>query len=136
LEEIVTLAEPLEIQILIENMDRTFNTLEQIQEALGRISQLGFHLDVGHANLNVERNRTGPFLQAFRERLCHVHLSDNFGKSDDLHLPLGAGNIPWPKIIGLLKDSGYEGTITLEIFSADRRYLLFSRDKIRRLWGS
>jgi sugar phosphate isomerase/epimerase len=136
LAEIVTLAEPLGIQILIENMDRTFNTVEQIQEALGRMSQLGFHLDVGHANLNVERNRTGQFLQAFRERLFHVHFSDNFGKSEDLHLPLGAGNIPWPKIIGLLKDSGYDGTITLEIFSADRRYLLFSRDKVRGLWGS
>jgi sugar phosphate isomerase/epimerase len=117
-------------------MDRTFNTVDQIQEALGRMSQLGFHLDVGHANLNVERNRTGQFLQAFRERLFHVHFSDNFGKSEDLHLPLGAGNIPWPKIIGLLKDSGYDGTITLEIFSADRRYLLFSRDKVRGLWGS
>ncbi len=136
LEEILRLAEPLGLRILIENMDRTFNTVEQIQEALGRMSQLGFHLDVGHANLNVERNRTGQFLQAFRERLFHVHFSDNFGKSEDLHLPLGAGNIPWPKIIGLLKDSGYDRTITLEVFSADRRYLLFSRDKVRGLWGS
>jgi len=136
LEEISRLAEPLGLRILIENMDRTFNTVEQIQEALHRIPQLGFHLDVGHANLNVERNRTGQFLQAFQERVSHVHLSDNFGKSEDLHLPLGAGNIPWPKIIGLLKDSGYDGTITLEIFSADRRYLLFSRDKIRELWES
>ncbi len=133
--EILKLAEPLGLRILIENMDRTFNRVEQIQEALGQIPQLGFHLDVGHANLNVERNRTGQFLEAFRERLCHVHFSDNFGKNEDLHLPLGAGNIPWPKIVGLLKDSGYNRTITLEIFSADRRYLLFSRDKVKGLWG-
>ncbi|MBU1205898.1 MAG: sugar phosphate isomerase/epimerase [Proteobacteria bacterium] len=134
LAEIVKLAEPLGIQILIENMDRTFNTVEQIQEALLLMPQLGFHLDVGHANLNVERNRTEEFLRAFRERLWHVHLSDNFGKSEDLHLPLGAGNIEWRKVIALLKNYAYDGTITLEVFSADRRYLLFSRDKVRELW--
>jgi sugar phosphate isomerase/epimerase len=136
LEKIFRLAEPLGLRILIENMDRTFNNVEQIREALDRIPRLGFHLDVGHANLNVEQNRTAKFLQAFRERLAHVHFSDNFGKSEDLHLPLGAGNIPWSKIVGMLKDSGYDGTITLEIFSADRRYLLFSRDKVKELWGS
>jgi len=134
LAEIVTLAEPLGIQILIENMDRTFNTVEQIQEALLRMPQLGFHLDVGHANLNVERNRTEEFLRAFRGRLWHVHFSDNFGKSEDLHLPLGAGNIEWRKVITLLKNYAYDGTITVEIFSADRRYLLFSRDKVKELW--
>ena len=136
LKEMEELARPRSIQILVENMDRIFNTVEQIREALSLMPGVGFHLDVGHANLNVDRNRTEEFLQAFRERLVHVHLSDNFGKSEDLHLPLGAGNIDWKKVISALKGSGYDGTITLEIFSADRRYLLFSRDKLREIWGS
>jgi len=135
LEKIEEMAKPLGLQMLVENMDRTFNTVEQVQEALTRLPELGFHLDVGHANLNVERNRTEEFLKSFRDRLVHVHLSDNFGKSEDLHLPLGAGTINWHKIIGLLKKSGYDGTITLEVFSPDRRYLLFSRDKLREIWG-
>ena len=135
LEKIEELAKPLGIQILVENMDRTFNTQEQIQEVLNRLPGLGFHLDVGHANLNVERNQTEEFLKAFGDRLVHVHLSDNFGKGEDLHLPLGAGTINWEKIISLLKQSGYDGTITLEVFSPDRRYLLFSRDKLREIWG-
>lgn len=129
------MAKPLGIQILVENMDRFFNTTEQIRETLRRMPDLGFHLDVGHANLNVERNRTEEFLEAFRDRLVHVHVSDNFGKKEDLHLPLGAGTIPWKKIISRLKKSGYDRTITLEVFSPDRRYLLFSRDKLRELWG-
>ncbi len=134
LERMEEIAHPLGIQILVENMDRFFNTAEQIRKALDRMPRLGFHLDVGHANLNVERNRTEEFLKAFRERLVHVHLSDNFGKSEDLHLPLGAGTIPWKKVIPMLKKSGYDGTITLEVFSPDRRYLLFSREKLRELW--
>jgi sugar phosphate isomerase/epimerase len=128
------MAKPLGIQILVENMDRFFNTTEQIRETLRRMPDLGFHLDVGHANLNVERNRTEEFLEAFRDRLVHVHVSDNFGKREDLHLPLGAGTIPWKKIISRLKKSGYDRTITLEVFSPDRRYLLFSRDKLREMW--
>jgi sugar phosphate isomerase/epimerase len=124
------------IQVLIENMDRNFNTVEEFRETFSRFPQWGFHLDVGHANLNVERNRCEDFLKEFGDRLGHVHLSDNFGKSEDLHLPLGAGTIDWKKIIRLLKNSGYQGTMTLEIFSSDRRYLLLSRDKLRELWQS
>jgi sugar phosphate isomerase/epimerase len=49
---------------------------------------------------------------------------------------LGAGNIDWKKIIPQLKEFGYDGMIILEIFSVDRRYLLFSRDKLREMWES
>ena len=135
LERMEEMAHPLGIQILVENMDRFFNTSEQIRKTLDRMPRLGFHLDVGHANLNVERNRTEEFLKVFRDRLVHVHLSDNFGRSEDLHLPLGAGTISWKKVIPMLKKSGYDGTITLEVFSPDRRYLLFSREKLKELWG-
>ncbi len=136
LREINEVARPLGIQVLIENMDRAFNTVDQIHYALSQIPRLGFHLDVGHANLNTERNRTEEFLQAFQDRLAHVHLSDNFGKREDLHLPLGVGSIDWRKMIRLLKDFGYDDTITLEIFSPDRKYLLYSRDKLREIWGT
>ncbi len=134
LEKIQQTAEPLGIQILLENMDRTFNTREEIGEALNRFPRMGFHLDVGHANLNTEKNRTGELLAAFDQRLAHVHLSDNFGGSGDLHLPLGAGSINWKQVVSLLKKHGYDRTITLEVFSPDRRYLLFSREKLNDLW--
>jgi len=133
-EEIEKISRPLGIQILIENMDRNFNTVEEFQETFSRLPLLGFHLDVGHANLNVSRNRSEEFLRVFHSRLRHVHLSDNFGQKDDLHLPLGAGNIDWRKIIAQLKAVDYDGTITLEIFSQDRRYLLGSRDRLKEMW--
>ena len=133
--EIEETARPLGIQILLENMDRAFSSVEAVREALSRIPQLGFHLDVGHANLNTERNRTEEFLSAFHDRLVHVHFSDNFGKSDDLHLPLGAGAINWRKMVHFLKEFRYDGTITVEVFSLERRYLLASRDLLREIWG-
>jgi sugar phosphate isomerase/epimerase len=66
----------------------------------------------------------------------HVHLSDNDGTADQ-HLPLGAvprSKTNWPEHIGKLKATGYGGTITLEVFSPCREYLLLSRDLLRRWW--
>jgi hypothetical protein len=33
-----------------------------------------------------------------------------------------------------LQSVGYDGTITLEVFSPDRHYLEYSRDLLRRTW--
>jgi len=33
-----------------------------------------------------------------------------------------------------LKRCGYDGTITLEVFTPDRHYLDYSRDLLQRMW--
>jgi sugar phosphate isomerase/epimerase len=63
-----------------------------------------------------------------------VHLHDNKGGGADLHLPLGAGTMDWRSHIRALKASGYDETITLEVFSEDRHYLEYSRDLLREAW--
>jgi sugar phosphate isomerase/epimerase len=49
-------------------------------------------------------------------------------------LPLGAGNLQLSRHIRSLQSIGYDGTITLEVFTADRHYLAYSREVLRRLW--
>ena len=122
------------LKLMIENSLRSFNSVEELQMLFDAVQDLGFHLDVGHANLNTQKNKTPEFLANFHDRLEHVHLSDNKGGTADLHLPLGAGLIPWSKIIAALKRFKYDGTITLEVFSRDKRYLLASREKVLELW--
>ena len=34
---------------------------------------------------------------------------------DDLHLPLGEGIVDYPKILTMLKENGYDSTITMEV---------------------
>ncbi|MEW6557820.1 MAG: TIM barrel protein, partial [Elusimicrobiota bacterium] len=70
------------------------------------------------------------------DRLIHVHLSDNKGGYNDLHIPLGTGNVNWEDAVGLLKRIGYNNTITLEVFSRDRDYLLLTKQKVQKLWNS
>lgn len=67
--------------------------------------------------------------------ITFVHFSDNKGINDD-HLPIGAGIIDRENIIKQLKKIHYNKTITLEVWGKDRYYLLYSKDKIRKLWNS
>lgn len=128
-------AEKYGLKLMIENTIRVFGNVSELERLFAEVPDIGFHLDVGHANLDTEKNRTEELLEHFHGNLEHVHFSDNKGGTSDLHLPLGAGLIPWEKMVSLLKRYGYDDTITLEVFSRDRRYLLASRDKLQELWG-
>ncbi|RKY04587.1 hypothetical protein DRP77_03420 [Candidatus Poribacteria bacterium] len=122
------------IKLLVENTPRLFNEADELEKLFNAVENVGFTLDVGHANLNAKENKTKLFLERFLDRLEHVHLSDNMGGSADLHLPLGAGKIPWDRVVGWFKEVGYDGTFTLEVFSRDYDYVLISREKFRQLW--
>lgn len=120
------------ITIVVEHAPDAWCGMHEIRRILDADGRLGFHLDVGHAN--VARLALEDLLQALGSRLRHVHMSDNRGQHDD-HMPIGAGRINWPRAVRLLKQHGYDGTVTLEVFSDDRDLLLWSAEKIRRLWN-
>lgn len=125
------------IRLMVENLDKVFAAPEDLQPIFEAVPDAGFHLDIGHANLNLglgQPNRTVDLLKAFGDRLAHVHISDNRGGAADLHLPLGAGSIDWKAHARLLKEHGWDGTVTLEVFSRDRDYLRASRRTWLKLW--
>ncbi len=122
-----------DVTIVVENVPGIFSSVEALGSIFDSVPALGFHLDVGHAF--IRRNRFRHLLSAFKDRLLHVHLSDNRWREDD-HMPLGAGNIKWDEVVGAIKGTGYDATFTLEVFSDDRRYVLGSKDKLVELWQS
>jgi sugar phosphate isomerase/epimerase len=122
------------VGLMLENLPGELSMVAHLKQLLDPLPEVGLHLDIGHANLNVPENTTDALITAFRDRLRHVHLHDNKGGSADLHLPLGAGTIDVARHVRALKASGYDGTITLEVFTADPHYLAYSRDILRRLW--
>jgi sugar phosphate isomerase/epimerase len=126
------------LALMVENIDRTFSEPDEMGVVLDAVPEARLHLDVGHANLRLgarQRNRTRAFLEAFGPRLVHVHVSDNRGGDEDLHLPLGAGTIDWRAAIRALKSSGYDGTVTLEVFAREREHLRVSRRLWLRWWS-
>ncbi|HYO82580.1 MAG TPA: sugar phosphate isomerase/epimerase family protein [Bryobacteraceae bacterium] len=124
------------VGLMIENLPGDYNNAWQLGQLLEPMPELGLHLDIGHANLLVPHNTTSEILEAWGKRLRHVHLHDNRGGHDDLHLPLGTGNLDLYGTVGSLKKCGFDGTITLEVFSKDRHYLSYSRDVLRTVWES
>ncbi len=133
-ESFATLAERAQahgLTVIVENVVNNLNTAKAFRTLLDAHPRLRFHLDIAHANVKGEK--TAEYLKAHASKLVHVHISDNKRTNDD-HLPLGVGAIDWPEQIGLLKQSGYDGTITLEIFTPDRSFLLENATRLRRLW--
>jgi sugar phosphate isomerase/epimerase len=111
--------------------------LENIVAIMAKVPLLRFHLDSGHAKLERGYDRWGEYLERLGTKLLHVHLSENDGTADQ-HLPLGAAprsTTDWPQHIKKLKATGYDGTITLEVFALHREYLLLSRDLLRSWWA-
>ena len=100
-----------------------------------RVPELKFHLDVAHLFVSsgngIETMK--DLLEKVGNKLVHLHVHDNDGK-DDQHLPIGAGRIDWEKVVKILKDAGYNDTITIELHSPEKDYFIVSRDKFKKLW--
>jgi sugar phosphate isomerase/epimerase len=124
------------ITLCIENMFPQAHFLSnphEFQEIFQSFPDLRLALDIGHANLGGGKNKSSEFIHQYGYRIGHVHANDNFGKEDN-HLPIGAGIIDFEKILRELRESQYDKTITLEVFSKDRDYLKISREKIKQMW--
>lgn len=134
LRDLLPQAQDLGVELMIENLPGDFNSRGQLGEILDAVPEVGLHLDIGHANLLVPHNTTEEILDAYGSRLRHVHLHDNKGGHADLHLPLGTGTVDVPRAVTALQRCGFDGTITLEVFSPDRNHFIYSRDLLRRVW--
>lgn len=136
LRELVEFARPLGVGIMLENVPGRFNTVAQLTPIFDAVPDAGLHLDIGHSNLAVMRNTAPELIARFTRRLAHVHLHDNRGGHADLHLALGMGDLDVQAHVRQLRGSGYDGTITLEVFSRDRHFLAYSRDRLREFWAA
>lgn len=130
LRKLIREAEKLNVGLMYEPIDSRHDSIENVSEILNRVPGLHMHIDIGHANMFGKRPE--EFIRKFHKKLKHIHLHDNDGNKD-LHLPMGAGNINWEKLIKVLRKY-YDGTITLEIFSQNRDYVLLSKEKLKTLW--
>lgn len=136
---IVSTATELGLSLCLENMfprSRFGVEVVEFKDIFNRFPTLKLTLDTGHANIGSPRGkRIMRFIEAFADRIGHIHVSDNFGKEDN-HLPIGSGNIQFAKVLTALKKTGFDGTVTFEVFTPDREYLRLSRQKFDQIWRS
>jgi sugar phosphate isomerase/epimerase len=113
------------LRIAVENLTSANMLMGRYPEELIQLvcetnmDNLGMCLDVAHANTT---QKLDEFLsitaQAEDVKIIHMHASDNLGEQD-LHLPLGEGNLDWKKVIRGMTDNGYEGIVVLELYSLE-----------------
>ena len=139
LEVIVEKADQLGLSLCLENMFPMTNSLvepEHFIPVFETFPSLKMTLDTGHAHMQSKGSKRAlQFIERFGNRIAHIHANDNFGKEDN-HLPIGAGTVDFHKITKALKKIGYDGTITLEVFSRDRDYLKISREKLAAMFAA
>ncbi len=137
LKPIVEMAASHELTVVFENFKAPFDRVTVFRTLLQQVPGLRVHLDFGHANIG--RDNHEAFCRRLGNFIRHVHFSDN-RSSDDHHMPLGVGNINWKNAVNSLKATGYDGTITLEVFCNDPvmlyKYLDLSRRLLLDLWNS
>lgn len=112
-----------------------FSAIDDFGAALERWPRMGMTLDVGHAFIDGKgMDRILAFIRAFGQRISHVHISDNFGQRDE-HLAVGDGAIDFEILMEALNGISYDDTMTLEIFTADPKDLVRSREALQGISG-
>jgi len=138
--ELAKLAEDNGIKIGVEN---TSQSIDEILETVDKINSpnVGLTLDIGHLFISCEYMGVDFYGQVRKglEKAVEIHVSDNFGESTnvywnlrdieffqfiygvgDLHLPIGQGDIPYHRILKMIRESSFDGVVILEINSMDR----------------
>lgn len=107
--QIVEYAKGLNVKVAFENT-KLKGYLEYVLENI-KEDNVGICFDAGHyhAHFNDEFD-----FEFFKDKIFAVHLHDN-DKSDDLHLLPFEGTIDWKEVIAKLKESNYDGPVTLEL---------------------
>jgi sugar phosphate isomerase/epimerase len=136
---VVEAAERIGLTLCLENMFPAYGAFfeaDELAPLFERFPSLQMTLDTGHAHIASPHNRRiAGLVSRFGGRIAHVHLSDNPGDGDR-HLPLGAGTIDFKAVARDLKAIGYDDTVTLEIFTGDRRDLTASRRRFAKLMSA
>ena len=87
-----------------------FNTMADLSAHVDEVDRphIKAMYDTFHANIE-EADPIGAYTKHVRN-ICHIHISEN-----DRGVP-GRGNIPWKKTFAAIRESGYDGWLTIEAF--------------------
>jgi len=125
-----------QVELMLENVPsdqgHPLESIACFSQVMSAVPALKFHFDVAHAFIESRMNGVKEYLDAFSDRLVHIHMHDNHGTEDE-HLPLGQGKIDFRKVAKLLKDHGYSRTITFEVFTSQLDATR-SRELFKKLW--
>jgi sugar phosphate isomerase/epimerase len=136
LDTILARAAALGVTVAVENLpssNQLFSQASDFVDLLDRHPATQITLDIAHACIgDLTGGRALAFINRFAERIGHIHLSDHNGRWDE-HLALGHGRIGLAPLMNAVLAAGYDGRITLEVFTPDPRLVVESLETARKL---
>lgn len=118
LKPVVEHAEKEGVQLLVEpEPDLLIETADQYLEFASRIQSpmLGLNFDIGH--FFCVKDEPAPTVHKLKEHIRHVHLEDIAATRVHHHLIPGEGVIDFRSTLQALKDVGYDGWVTIELYT-------------------
>ena len=115
IKQLIKIADNQGLTVAIENLPGKYWFLMSTPEEFLRMYKegdlnVGVVFDIAHANLE---KQVEPFLKEIPEKIIHIHVSDNFGETDN-HFGIGYGSIDYPGFAKALKQIGYRGNLVIE----------------------
>ncbi len=139
----VAWAREMGVKLLLEPHGRVTDTLDgmgAVLDKLGHAESVGVCLDTGNSWLGGAEPL--DYIKTFGRRIGHVHWKDMPKEMEAKRgtmfgcgmaaIPLGDGVVGIPAIVKALKQSGFDGATTLEIFGADN--IKLSAQRLREWW--
>lgn len=100
-------------QIYMENMfDEAPDVLARLAESMKEVENFGVCLDYAHAALTNCPQEV--WVQTLAPYILHMHVNDN-NRKDDLHQPVGEGQIDWQEYNRLIQEYRVEATALIEV---------------------
>ena len=110
--EVIEIAKQNNVKLCLET-----GRLPLLKQAGERFESLRYCLDTGYANLDGEYSFK-EYVDDLAPKVAHLHLTDNYGQTDD-HVPPGLhGGMPqenWDYLLNVLNQSGNEVVGSLEM---------------------
>ncbi len=109
--------EQIEVPLVLENVvgytdEQFLDFYHQAKDSLGK-KVAGHALDISHRYVN-DWQTWLDIPEELVKDIAYVHISD-CTKTEDLHLPLGLGEMPFNDFFAYLKDIRYDGVINQEL---------------------
>jgi len=118
-------AEKFGIVIAVENLKKAFTYPDLMNEAIKRLDSPWFAplVDVGHTWVRADM-QPGAYIRQLKTPICGLHVHDTHGirQGEDEHLLPWLCELDYGDMLQALKDTGYQGDMTLEIRGFLSRY--------------
>lgn len=123
-----------DVEVCVENLPGVMPTIHDFETIFAE-TDAAMTLDTGHARVDgMDAVEIATFLREHADRVSHVHANDARGPQDE-HVPTGSGTMDFTAAFEPLVESGWDGTVSLEVYTFDFDYLALSARKLDECLG-